>query len=124
MKLHSISTELGPAVLASIEPPFHPVDAPEGYGIVLWGRCDRSATLTIALASRALWIADYDIRNREAIVVSPIEIAGKRLDIDTLCVDISCPKCNGIKTVSNGASYRCKGCGHQWRKSTRRQPIA
>jgi predicted RNA-binding Zn-ribbon protein involved in translation (DUF1610 family) len=117
MKIHSISTELGPASLASIETPIHPIDAPPGWGLIFWGRCDRASFGTLLLSSSATWIADYDMKRKLAIVLHPPEVAGKELAIDTTCVDAICPSCGSTDYRSNGERlWKCRSCDRQWVK--------
>ena len=118
MKIHSITTGLGAACLASIDHPTHPVEAPEGWGLILYGRCNRTQLMTIALGSKAAWIADYDIKRRVAIVIWPSAMAGKTFSIDTSVVDAICPDCGSTEYVSSGVNWRCGRCDRQWRKSS------
>jgi predicted RNA-binding Zn-ribbon protein involved in translation (DUF1610 family) len=117
MKTHSIKTSIGSALLASIEEPVHPIEAPKGWGLIFWGRCDRSTFGQLLLASKADWIADFDIKSQEAIVIYPLKFAGKRLEIDTTCVEAACPDCGSTQYVSTGINWKCKKCDRQWRKS-------
>jgi predicted RNA-binding Zn-ribbon protein involved in translation (DUF1610 family) len=116
MKLHIIATELGAATLASIEAPIGPIDAPEGWGLVFWGRCDRATFGRLLLSSKAVWIADCDINRKVAIVLFPPGLAGKEFPIDTTCVEAICPSCGASDYRSNGRSWECKGCGRSWLK--------
>ena len=120
MKLHSIATEIGSALLVDIAEPIHPVEAPEGWGLVFWGRSDRATFGTLILSSKAKWIADYDIRAKVAIVMWPPELAGKAMPIDTTCVEAVCPGCGSSNYVSNGVNWQCKDCGKRWRKGAKR----
>lgn len=117
MRLHSISTSIGAAVLVEISSPIHSIDAPPGYGLIFWGRCNRVTLGTIVLGSKARWIADYDIQSKQAIVLWPPELAGKALDIDTSAVDAICPGCGSTHYISSGINWRCKECDRQWRKT-------
>jgi hypothetical protein len=114
MKIHSITTDLGPALLAA---PTHGVEAPEGWGLIFWGRCGRATFGQIILSSKAKWIADYDIRRKVAVVMWPPEMAGKAMSIDTTCVEAVCPKCGSSNYKSNGErNWKCKDCDRQWLK--------
>ena len=104
-------------MLASIEHPSHPVEAPEGWGLVFYGRCDRTQLMTIVLGSKAKWIADFDIKKREAIVVWPADMMGRTFQIDTTAVDAICPECGSTEYASSGVNWRCGKCDRQWRKS-------
>jgi hypothetical protein len=69
MKIHSIQTSAGAAVLADLSiGEITPAECPEGWGLVLWGRCDRPTLLEFALHSKADWIADYSPNTKGAIV--------------------------------------------------------
>jgi predicted RNA-binding Zn-ribbon protein involved in translation (DUF1610 family) len=117
MEIHSIQTPIGAALLVSIEEPVHPIDAPKCWGLIFWGRCDRASFGQLLLASSAEWIADFDINQKVAIVLHPPELAGKKLEIDTSCVEATCPKCGASDYRSNGRSWECRSCGRQWLKS-------
>jgi predicted RNA-binding Zn-ribbon protein involved in translation (DUF1610 family) len=117
MKIYSIATPIGSAILASIEEPIHPIDAPKGWGLIFWGRCDRVTFGTLLLGSSAHWIADFDINQKVAIVLHPPELAGKRLEIDTSPVEATCPNCGASDYRSNGRSWECRSCGRQWLKN-------
>jgi predicted RNA-binding Zn-ribbon protein involved in translation (DUF1610 family) len=117
MKIHSITTPIGSALLASIEEPTHPIEASQGWGLIFWGRCDRATFGQIILASSAEWIGDYDIKEQEVVIMSPPELAGKRFAIDTACVEATCPNCGSANYISTGINWRCKDCNRQWRKS-------
>jgi hypothetical protein len=121
LKLYSTQTSIGAACLVSIEAPIHHVDAPEGWGLIFWGRCDRTQLLTIALNAKAAWIADFDINQKVAIVVYPLELTGKILEIDTSCVEAICPGCGSTKYTSSGVNWRCSVCDRQWRKNPGRR---
>jgi hypothetical protein len=116
MKLHSIQTPIGAAILAEIIAPLHGIESPEGWGLIFWGRCDRATFGQIILSSNAEWIADYSPKSKKAIVIWPAELAGKELAIDTTCVDAVCPRCDGSHYIENGINYLCRDCGRQWRK--------
>ena len=117
MKLHSIITPIGPALLAEILDPALGIDAPEGWGLVYWGRCDRATFGALLLASKAEWIADYDIKAKAAIVLWPDAMVGKVLDIDTACVDAICPHCGSSEYSSAAKNWLCTNCGKRWRKA-------
>ena len=117
MKIYSITTPIGSALLASIEEPVHPIDVPKGWGLIFWGRCDRSTFGQLLLASKADWIGDYDINTKEVVIMSPLELTGKRFTIDTSCVEVTCPDCGSTYYVSTGINWRCKRCDRQWRKN-------
>lgn len=125
MKIYSIATPIGSALLASIEEPVHPIESPKGWGLIFWGRCDRSTFGQLLLASKADWIADFDIKSQEAIVLYPLKFAGKRLEIDTTCVEATCPDCGSTHYVSTGVNWKCRKCDRQWRKvsKTRGRPV-
>lgn len=116
MKLHSITTDLGAALLVEIADSIHPTEAPEGWGLIFWGRCDRATFGTLILSSKAKWIADYDIRAKVAIVMHPPELAGKTMQIDTTAVDAVCPECGSTDYWASGINWRCKVCDRQWRQ--------
>jgi hypothetical protein len=123
MKFHSIATPHGAAAIVEIVPPLHPIDLPLGYGAILWGRCDRSDLLMIALGLRAEWVADYRIKTKDAIVVTsskPGLKVGTVFAVDTSCVDAICPHCGGSNYVANGVNWLCKDCGKRWRKISKR----
>jgi hypothetical protein len=103
----------------------NPIASPTGpMGVILWGRCDRIPTLTVALSlasSKAvLWIADYSPKEKAAIIVwsaDPV-IVGERVEFNTNGLSENCPKCHAGDPVSNGARlWRCKNCGRQWNKT-------
>lgn len=120
MKLHSIATAHGAAALIEIIPPLRPIDLPPGYGAILWGRCDRSDLLTIALGLQADWVADYRIKSRDAIVVWSQKkgvTVGVVFEVDTTCVDAICPHCGSHEYSSAGTNWQCRKCGKRWRKA-------
>lgn len=118
MKLHSISTSLGSACLAEIAEPNHPVQVPDGWGLIFWGRCDRAIFGKLVLSSTATWIADYSMHSKQAIIMWPIHLAGQSISVDTSLVDAVCPTCGSTNYVSNGAeNWKCSSCGRQWRKA-------
>jgi hypothetical protein len=126
MKIISIETSSGSALLANLNfHPIHPIGGvPAGWGLVLWGRCDRAQTLTVALNTNSDWIADWIPNEKAAIVVFSKKDGlnvGDRVEFDTTVVDALCPKCNSSNYVANGASFLCKDCGRQWKKNSRRQ---
>ena len=121
MKLHSITTALGPALLVDIAEPRHSVKAPDGWGLIFWGRSDRATFGSIILSSKGKWIADYDVKAKAAIVIWPEELAGKAISIDTTAVDAICPRCGSTEYWSNGINWRCKKCDRQWRKNPGRR---
>lgn len=118
MKLHSIATPIGAALLVEIAEPAHGVEAPEGFGLVFWGRCDRATFGQLILSSKATWIADYDIKSKSAIVMHPPELAGKTMQIDTSAVDAVCPGCGSTEYWASGINWRCKVCDRQWRQQS------
>jgi hypothetical protein len=117
MKLHQINTPIGSALLVEILEPAHGIDAPEGWGLIYWGRCDRATFGALLLSSRAEWIADYDIKAKVAIILWPTPMAGKAMAIDTACVDVACPHCGCSKCSSAGPNWLCGTCGRRWRKA-------
>lgn len=121
MKLHSVATDLGAAMLADLKEPLHPVTAPEGHGIVFWGRCDRATFGQILLGSKAKWIADYDVKRKLAIVMWPENLAGRAMEIDTAIVDPVCPECGSPEYISRGENWQCSRCDRQWRKAPKKR---
>lgn len=126
MKIISIETSTGSALLADLSNyPIHPLgEVPDRWGLILWGRCDRAQTLTVALNTAAEWIADYIPNEKAAVVVFSKKEGlklGDRVEFDTNVVDALCPKCSSSNYVSNGSNYLCKECGRQWRKNSKRQ---
>ena len=126
MKLTSIETSIGAALLADLtDSPIHPLGAiPKDWGLILWGRCDRTQLLILALSLDALWIADYIPNSKEAIVILSKKeglAPGNRIKFNSAVVDALCPKCSSSNYVSNGLNYLCKSCGRQWRKNSKRQ---
>jgi hypothetical protein len=120
MKFHSIATPHGSAAIVEIVPPFHPINLPPGYGAILWGRCERSDLLTIALGLRAEWVADYRVKTRDAIVVwsnKPGVTVGGIFVVDTTCVDAICPHCGSSEYSSAAQNWLCSKCGKRWRKA-------
>lgn len=126
MQIKSISTSHGAAALIDLTaPPIHPTAIPDNWGAILWGRCDRVSTLTLALnLTGASWIADYTPNRLAAIVVWSIdpEIAiGTEVIFDsTLAADAICPSCGSGNYKLNGkAGYRCKSCDRQWKPNAK-----
>lgn len=119
MKIHSITTPIGGAILAQIVEPIHPIEAPEGWGLVFFGRCNRATFAGIVATSTALWIADYNVKTKEAIIMPPSPLAGKTMVIDTSCVEviIRCPACGSDRVQSSDPNWKCGDCGKQWRKA-------
>jgi len=123
MKIHSIQSTAGAAVLADLSlGEIVPVECPVGWGLVLWGRCDRPNLLEFALRSKADWIADYSPNDKGAIVVWSVggPSVGSVVEFDTAVVSAICPHCGGTKYTSQGANWLCKGCGRCWRKVGKR----
>ena len=54
-----INTPYGRAIVVDLTKSVELVIAPEGCGLVFWGRCDRPTLLACAAASSADWMADY-----------------------------------------------------------------
>lgn len=124
MKIHSIQTSAGAAVLADLSAgEITPVQCPEGWGLILWGRRERSLVVGFALHSKADWIADYSPNVKGAIVSwsAGEPIAGSVVEFDTAVVSAICPHCGSTKYTSQGANWLCKGCGRCWRKVGKRQ---
>jgi hypothetical protein len=121
MKIHSITTDLGPAILTEIAAPLHSIEAPGDWGLIFWGRSADTDLLTITLSSKAKWIARYCIKSRRAIVVWPADLAGESMQIDTTPVEAICPHCGGGDYCANGQrTWLCKGCGRQWMRAPKR----
>jgi predicted RNA-binding Zn-ribbon protein involved in translation (DUF1610 family) len=125
MKLHSIQTLIGAATLADLNHhPQHSVDCPDGWGLIIWGRCDRVTFGTIVCNSKAEWIADYSPNNKVAIVIHSLREdvkVGDRVTFGTTCVDAICPNCGSTHYVSSGVNWRCKDCDRQWRKEIQKR---
>lgn len=122
MKITSIQTPIGAALLADhSQSEATPIgEVPSGYGVVLYGR-DRSSALVAVFGLQAAWLAEYQPKTKQAIVLwSWVEKvnAGDLVEIESLRANSAiCPACGSADYTSSGTNWRCSNCGKQWRKS-------
>ena len=115
MQLQSVSTPLGAALLVHLVEPLHPIEAPEGFGLIFRGTLE-GAALAVVITSSASWIATYSATTRQALVALPKNLEGKRFPVASAEGSVVCPDCGSPHYTSSGSNWRCSKCDRQWRK--------